>query len=667
MIDPNNKNENNLEATNNEVLVNNVSESDSLIKRVYSDISSDNIIVESIFSRPVDKINIPEPSNLKLEFLYNYFERDEKVNEPNDNINLTFSSDADNLFYSTHENPRCVKISFDLLTDTELDLNAQNYSQIYDTSNFIFEGSKINKFYTGLTLKDTGSEKRIYKLLKSNLFFKDIKDPKDSQKQSAQKLFDTLSEKGGLFGEDKQLLVNYMNNIGREGYSYGSTVGKEVSRFSSDPLSGQFVGLQINKLLIQDLLMSSNRITDNVFGDELRYVESLSGNIKDSLLKSRNFNPNTYSENDYELTIDAIDSLLIDEDVTFDESNNYQTTVKIAGFLIEKFEIKPDGSKELKYERVIANPLSKYGLDTKVRYGGVYQYRVRTVAIVKAVARIESDDGFGDQIGYSTFFVASKPVSKTINTVETEHPEPPGSLSIKFDYDQGIPLIRWSFPLNKKRDIKKFEVFKRLSINEPFVLIGHINFDDSLVPTIDSIIPAASVLTMSKKPILYFYDKTFKEGQKPIYAVGCVDAHGLESNYSAQIMVEHDRATNRVKRRIVSRSNAPKPYPNLYLENDSFQDAIKVSGYSRFKLFFTPEYYKVKQTREDTSGNIEQKDLKFLMVNQGIDTQRYHFHFINVDNQKSDSLRVGIKDMVKPGTSDQNSYDTNVSNIPIGR
>ena len=44
---------------------------------------------------------------------------------------------------------------------------------------------------------------------------------------------------------------------------------------------------------------------------------------------------------------------------------------------------------------------------------------------------------------------------------------------------------------------------------------------------------------------------------------------------------------------MISRPNAPKPYPNLLVNIDAFQDCIKVSNYDRLKVFFDPEYYKV--------------------------------------------------------------------------
>jgi len=648
-----------------------ISESDALIKKIFNDITNNNIIEESVFSRPVDRINVPEPTNLKLNFVYNYYKRDEKVNENQDQINLTFSSDADNLYDATTEKiPRYVALEFNF--PSELESNQTNSfvsSAISDEAilnNLVYEGTKINRYFTSTTLKDTGSEQRIYNLLKSTAFFNDITSPKDSQKSIAQKLHRTLSEKGGLFGEDKKLLMEYMSNIGLEGYSYGSEVSKDIAEFAKDPLSGQKFSVQFNKLLIEDLMKGSNNISDNVYNDELRYIESVSGEIKNSLLNSNYYFAGAYSETDYELNVSPTDDQISNLELTASEIY-YPTITDVVGFLYEKYEISPKGVKTLKEQRILRGLTNKYAIDTKVKYGSVYQYSIRTIVRVKTIVRIEDDDGLNDQVSYATFFVASRPLTESITTIETVPPDPPGSFSVKFDYQSGIPLLRWQFPVNNQRDIKKFEIFKRFSINEPFTLIGYIDFDDSQIPTINMLLPAVSVYKKVEKPILYFYDRTHKEGEKPIYAVGCVDTHGLESNYSAQIQVEHDKRTNRVKRTIISRPDSPKPFPNFYLNRDGFSDAIKTSGYSRFKLFFNPEYYKVFRQEVLSDESTIDKDLNLLMTDNQNDKLRYNFHFINVDNQKDATLRVGIEDLSIEGNAGQNDYDTSTSQISFGR
>ena len=648
------------------------SESDNLIKKIFSDITNDNIIEESVFSRPIDRINIPEPSSLNINFIYNYYKRDEKVNEDQNLINLSFSSGADNLYDATTERiPRFVtlEISPPSLPEGLTTANPTVFLGLTDESiinNLVYEGSKVNRYFTSTRLKDTGTEQRLYKLLQSTAFFLDIVSPSDSQKSTAQKLHNTLTEKGGLIGEDKKLLVEYMANIGMEGYSYGSEVSSDIASYAKDPLAGQTFSVQFNKLLIEDLMKASNNISDNVYNDELRYIEERSEDIKNSLLNSNYYFAGSYSESDYELNVSPTDDQISSLELTSSDQH-YPTIVDMIGFLYEKYEINANGVKVFKEQRILRGLSNKYAIDDNVKYGSVYQYSIRTIARVKSVVRIEDEDGLSDQLSYATFFVASRPLTDSVTTIETVAPEPPGAFSVKFDYQASIPLLRWQFPVNKQRDIKKFEVFKRFSVNDPFTLIGYIDFDDSQIPTINMLIPAISVYKKVEKPILYFYDKSHKEGEKPIYAVGCVDAHGLESNYSAQIQVEHDKKTNRVKRTIISRSNSPKPFPNFYLNRDGFSDAIKTSGYSRFKLFFDPEYYKVKRQVITGDGETIDKDLNLLVADNQNDKLRYNFHFINVDNQKDATLRIGIEDLTSGGSAGQNDYDTNTSEISLGR
>ena len=44
----------------------------------------------------------------------------------------------------------------------------------------------------------------------------------------------------------------------------------------------------------------------------------------------------------------------------------------------------------------------------------------------------------------------------------------------------------------------------------------------------------------------------------------------MTSNLGTQIMFEYDRHANKSKVTLISRSNAPKPYPNVYIEKDTF-------------------------------------------------------------------------------------------------
>ena len=79
--------------------------------------------------------------------------------------------------------------------------------------------------------------------------------------------------------------------------------------------------------------------------------------------------------------------------------------------------------------------------------------------------------------------MASEGVNSTVNCVERVPPPPPNNLRATFDFETLFPRISWQFPLNKQRDIKRFQIFKRHSLQEPFTLIAEYDFDNSLVPS----------------------------------------------------------------------------------------------------------------------------------------------------------------------------------------
>ena len=116
-------------------------------------------------------------------------------------------------------------------------------------------------------------------------------------------------------------------------------------------------------------------------------------------------------------------------------------------------------------------------------------------------------------------------------------------------------------------------------------------------------------------PRVSYLDEEFELGQSPIYTIASVDAHGMTSNYGLQMRISYDQRLNKATSKMISAPGAPKPYPNLLIEMDAFDDAIKVSNYERMRIYFDPEYYKVykdKDNRTIASSLPVEKDLNFL-------------------------------------------------------
>ena len=233
-------------------------------------------------------------------------------------------------------------------------------------------------------------------------------------------------------------------------------------------------------------------------------------------------------------------------------------------------------------------------------------------------------------------------------------------------------LIR-GINLTKSNVARRFQIFKRLSIDSPFTLIAEYDFDDSVIRTPVNEIAVPENIYLMKMPRLSFVDETHVEGEKPIYSVACVDAHGLSSNYGPQVRVERDRYTNRVTRTIISGPNAPKPYPNLLLNTDTFLDAIKVSHYKNMKLFFDPEYYQVfkhdsqqgsdvnslssaetipspNAEQNSTSTQTFERNLNFLAIDPNKFT--YKLQIINIDNQKDQIVNIKLDDISTVGANE---------------
>ena len=158
---------------------------------------------------------------------------------------------------------------------------------------------------------------------------------------------------------------------------------------------------------------------------------------------------------------------------------------------------------------------------------------------------------------------------------------------------------------------------------------------------------------------------THKEGEKPIYTVACVDAHGMSSNYGPQLQVERDRYTNRVHRKVISREGAPKPYPNLFLNVDAFEDCIKISGYDRINVFLDPDHYKVTKYKrlnnQINSSLVSEIDLGLLAIDPK--KFRYKIQLINVDNQKDQIVNIKLQNFASPNGIGENFFEVSPENF----
>lgn len=638
-------------------------------------------VYDTFFSRPADKINIPEITSSKATFVYNYFTRDERVRnsttvQKDRIIGLDASKTAD-IFHRIKNKkvPRYVKLEISppkikntLINDKPFNSLDINLAEIVDK--IIVEGASSSQVFTGIELIDTGKESKIYSMLKGVSFFKEIQTGKLSQKEAAEKLHDTLREKGGLDGGDKKLIVESMTDLISEGYTLApSDVSPEIANFASDPLAKQSFSVQFNNLLMADLIANSIIVPDNVYQDEVRSLNTFARKIKSEIIASIP-PPETYKEADYDLQVDAISQKSINGPESFIREYKKQfPDIKFLGYLIEKYEMLPDETVSFLGRLFIEGHNSTYAVDNNVRYGGVYFYKIRTLCQVKTIASSENiNDASLNQNVLATMVMASEGSLTTIQCLEKVPPPEPIAMRATFDFAVLKPRISWQFPLNKQRDIKRFQIFKRFSLDSPFTLMKEYNFDDSIIKGGVSEIAPEENLEVLNKPVLSFVDTTHNEGEKPIYAIACVDAHGMSSNYGPQLQVSRDRYTNRITRKIISKAGAPKPYPNLFINVDAFEDCIKASGYDRIKIFLDPDHYKVmkyekvnNQLTTLAQDSVKELDLGLLAIDRN--KFRYTLHMINVDNQKDETVKIKLQNFASVNGIDENFFEVSAENF----
>jgi hypothetical protein len=600
-------------------------------------------------------------------------------------------SRTDEIFYqiTNDKKPRYVELSFKPPKKFNRIKELRNSRLVSENiDSILVEGGTTNSEFTSFELTDTGAEKHLYDTFNSSVFITEIADPKDSPQDNYKKLIEAQSD-GALTGQEKKLISSALKGIQSQGYKLAkSDISAEDAESAKDLTSRQNFSIQINNLIFGELVESTLRLPDSLFQDEFAKIQG-EARRRSTSAKFAN-RSNSTSETNYTQELKPIgisyfqaqaSSLGTTPGHIFTAKENDGATAsdharpaypKIfhAGYIIKKLEITGNDKYEDRGMLISDNPDGLFIIDENVRYGGVYVYEIRSVYLVEMIAevRVEGDASL-DRVAAVKTLVASEGRMISVNCVETLPPPPPTNLRVSFNFTSRKPFLTWQFPINPQRDIKRFQIFKRMSVEEPFTLIKEYDFDNSTIRTNVAEVATEDRILKFASPRISFTDNEWSHGQKPIYSIACVDAHGLTSNYGSQIQFEFNPRSNKYKNTLISYPNAPKPYPNLLLNSDAFQDAIKVSGYDRMRIFFDPEYYKVTKlvsdgrTRSSESQIVTEQDQNFIRIDKDNDT--YKIHIINLDLQKDKTLGIRVGDFSGSPLDTVSSSTFNLNSINI--
>lgn len=594
----------------------------------------------SLPSRFIYAADVPEVKKLQSKFVYNFYVPNECILDSDilsdssllganistqilDKKGYEFSDD--DLNFDRSKLPRYVKLNFipppkeniPHATSQESSVISSNFNSIMKEENF------STSFFSSLNFDNNQISSQ------TNVLFN---NPDDVNSNYA-----GVNEKESTANSIIQQSLSSNDLMNNTIFVKGN--GEIVANSYLENLKKLSTSIQVNNAVLHDMVVSSagNPLTLNSEKFKKYIPKSSSDNGK--------INDYKISDEDYETSIDYYK-------IVTKTDNTTPASYKLLGYYIDKKELFLDGTIKEFSPIVIENPAANSFVDFDVRYGTTYIYEVRSVVELTYTAV--------DNETYSIFLISSLIASRAsrtlVETTENIAPPPPEEVTAMWDYNKinvnttqydsvtdkpypntgkyGSLLITWSFPVNSQMDIKKFQLFRRKSVNDSFELIKMFDFNDAVFrfPLLEERINK-NVIEYLINPRNMYYDYDFYKNSEYIYALAAIDAHGLSSNYSSQVLVKFDEYANKIVVDYISKAGAPKQYPNMFLNKDLFIDTIKTSTKRTMHMYLDPDCYSVM-----LSPNSE---LKVLKTNP---KEKYIINFINIENQKSSYVEMNVAD-----------------------
>lgn len=606
----------------------------------------------SLPSIPVLSVDIPEVKNFKSEFIYGFFSPDELTNESGgwvDTLGVRHSakpgSDPSSVDFSKNS-PRYVRLTWDKVNISSDGKTKQEFVDISIEKN---ANQIVDEDHIDLKYYDTYEQQEVDIVSQTQSYLDKLYTNLNYNPLNA-----SLNDAARAIHESTPELVSqkFINKYLNYTHSNVVRVNNQNLINPAQELSQLGIVFPVRNKNFANLL-HEKVVSDSLTPLDNSFITAIEKQYANQQIVSQF--ESRFNGSEYDLYIENPIQTVVAENVT-----DFGTVFQATGYVIERYRLQPDGQLTDKRIFYIENPDTVEYFDTLISYNQTYYYSIKTVVAIQTLS-YSSDERVNV---VSTFLVASKKTKTTVLCTDTRPAEPPTDFFIRWDYSLKKPVLTWNFPVDTRRHIKYFQVYRRQNrmINNidlrpaqlPFELVrmydfndlqgadgtffgifngafrfqnGHDNIDISVVMNPTNT-PATSVFTPTS-----YIDEEFNKETYYIYAVVAVDAHGIPTNYSNQIGLKWNKLKNTIDRIDISSPNAPIPYPNLYINKDAFVDTIKNEGYSQMTVVFNPEYYDLyKQSGEDL------KLFKFGPDNF------YRIQLINTDLQEDQFIDITVMD-----------------------
>ena len=560
--------------------------------------------------------DVPEPKEISGEFFYNYFVPDER--ESTDT-----RADTARLERHRGKSAREVILSFTPLTAvvpdspilSEIELSPSQKSALLRKNTKKIQ--KETEFLTGgaitVKLQDSKISERLLADVEATLLQKQIDtealSPTETLLRYASETTDNIDGQAMLDSVNVDDTNEYITIDPATGRPFEVQKAGDVNSLTFNAsLSPRFAADIANAAIKTPLSPAAEVFQGTIVDLQAFQEQGRSGANSNRFVRST----------DFVRTFDPIQTEKMGVDDVFLGGNT------VMGYRVRKSDIADPTNVE---DIFITNTEATTYIDNSVKYGTSYNYSIAVVYLIR-VFSIQ-----GTNIVAADILVESRESPSILVTCEeVVPPNAPDGLEFYLIQNKDL-VIEWDFPVNVTEDIKRFQVFRRASIDEPFQLFRELDFDDSTVqtPRYENVPSYSSKkITVPKTSVC---DYSFDLDSKFIYAVCAVDAHDLSSAYSEQFMVYYDLFTAKLVVEFISEKNAPKPYPNFLLKSQLTEDAIRDSDHTSLTCYFDPEYLRV------FNGSREEVD--FLQTS---DTEvSYKLQLIHLNFQQSVVADIIVK------------------------
>ncbi len=549
-----------------------------------------------------DLINYDIPKfQVDVKFTYHKYDEETEDIHPITDFDINLKRDNINMFLSNKItiNIPDIQERQNLKFDSNISfLNNINANILQNIQNFRY-----------LNLNKTEIENiKLIDFFNSNLKFDDksisfISGLDDKFKKRILDAYNLNEDKYEKLNKFNQRNVNYSTN-----YLADIMQNKLSSNYGYDFKNAEFLS-DINQLQ-----------TERIYSDYLSKNISVSESNINTLFASKFSDTTTDFRNEYTpllLNFKAFDITPIIEDQA---TLKNETGVAFVGFLIKKHVKNEKGETFLDtasqfiyvdaYNDASLSQIVVY--DNLLNYANSYSYEVSPVFYLSLYRYFGYEEFSFPLISHHLIYSSSQNTN-FIRAVDYYIPEPPNGVQVKFRSKIFKAEISWEHPSNPQGDVIGFQIYRRTKLEESFQLIKvYLKKDMSKFKHMElfsDIFPDNLIKISENNSLLDLYDFIDHDvdltKETYIYAICSIDAHGYVSNYSTQVGLRYSKIYNSLIVDQVSMQNAPRSYPNLYVQRKSqlfnnddliFDFTPNFKNKEKIKIYFTPDILNLKDT-----------------------------------------------------------------------